>query len=86
MTDTSKSSEVCNFSQNKLNSAQCRLLSKGLKFVLTKRNVNIGKSIADLKLWVRRMRLREFVYLDKMSHLTKESQEIPKTPVKPKDK
>jgi len=60
MTDTSKTSAVYNFSQKELNSAQCRLLSKGLKFVPTKRNVDIGKLIADLKLWERRMRLREF--------------------------
>ena len=69
MTDTS---------QKKLNSAQCRLLTKGLKFVPTKRNVDIGKLIADLKLWERRMRPQIF-FTYKMSHLTKESQEIPKT-------
>jgi hypothetical protein len=50
------------FSQKKLNSAQCRLLSKGLRFVQTKKNVDIGKYISDLKLWERRMRLREFCY------------------------
>ena len=52
MTDTS---------QKKLNSAQCRLLTKGLKFVPNKRNVDIGKLIADLKLWERRTRLRKFI-------------------------
>jgi hypothetical protein len=62
MTDTSKTSEIYNFSQKKLNSVQCRLLSKGLRFVQTKKNVDIGKHISDLKLWERRMRLREFVY------------------------
>jgi hypothetical protein len=62
MTDTSKTSQIYNFYQKKLNSVQCRLLSKGLRFVQTKKNVDIGKHIADLKLWERRMRLREFVY------------------------
>jgi hypothetical protein len=38
------------------------LLSKGLKFAPTKRNVDIGKLIADLKLWEHRMRLRDFLY------------------------
>jgi hypothetical protein len=62
LTDTSKTSQIYNFYQKKLNSVQCRLLSKGLRFVQTKKNVDIGKYIADLKLWERRMRLREFVY------------------------
>lgn len=61
MTNTSKTSEIYNLSQKKLNSAQCRLLSKRLIFVSTKRNVDIGKHIADLKLWERRMRLRKFI-------------------------
>ena len=61
-TDTSKTSQIYMFYQKKLNSVQCRLLSKGLRFVPTKKNVDIGKHIADLKLWERRMRLREFVY------------------------
>jgi hypothetical protein len=39
---------VAIWSQKKLNSAQCRLLTKGLKFVPTKRNVDIGKLIASL--------------------------------------
>ena len=38
------------------------MLSKGLKFAPAKRNVDIGKFIADLKLWERRMRLRDFLY------------------------
>lgn len=41
---------------------EIRLLSKGLIFVPTRRTVDIGKLITDLKLWERRMRLREFFY------------------------
>ena len=62
MTDTSKTSEIYIFSQKKLDSTQCRLLSRGLILVPTKRNVDICKLIPDLKLWERRMTLRDFLY------------------------
>ena len=38
------------------------LLSKGLKFVPTRKKVNISKMLADLREWERRMRLREFFF------------------------
>ena len=57
-----ENSEVYNLSNKTLRNAQIKLLSKGLKFVPTKKTVDIGKLIADLKLWERRMRLREFFF------------------------
>jgi hypothetical protein len=41
------------------------LLSKGFKFVHSRRKVDIGKLIADIKTWERRMRLREYFFDDK---------------------
>ncbi|CAC5402835.1 unnamed protein product [Mytilus coruscus] len=54
--------EVINKSSKELTNAQKTLLSKGFKFVPTRRKVGMGKLIADLKIWERRMRLREYFF------------------------
>ena len=61
-TVNTRKSEVYNFSSKKLTKPEIRLLSEGLKFVPTRKTVDIGKLITDLKLWERRMHLREFFY------------------------
>ena len=53
---------VIYFSKGALSEAECSLLSKGLKFVPTRKNIDNGKLIADLDIWERRMRLREYFY------------------------
>jgi hypothetical protein len=45
-----RKSEVYNFSSKKLTKPEIRLLSEGLKFVPTRKTVDIGKLITDLKL------------------------------------
>ena len=45
-----------------LSEEKCSLLSKGLKFVPTRKNIDKGKLIADPDIWERRMRLREYFY------------------------
>ena len=42
--------------------AQVSLLTKGLKFVPTRRKVDIGILISDLTDWERRMCFREYFY------------------------
>ena len=54
--------EVTNLSKVKLSKYELSLLSKGLKFVPTRRNIDLGKLISDLKTWERRMRLKEYFY------------------------
>jgi hypothetical protein len=49
-----------------LTTSQKDLLSKGFKFVPSRRKVDIGKLIADIKTWERRMRLREYFFDDKL--------------------
>lgn len=53
---------VTNLSSKCLSEAQKSLLSKGLKFVPTRKRVELGKLISDLKSWERRMRLREYFF------------------------
>lgn len=53
---------VMNMSSTVLTEAQTSILSKGLKFVPTRRTVDKGKLIADLDTWERRMRLREYFF------------------------
>jgi hypothetical protein len=62
-TDTKKEikCDIINKSSKELTTAQKSLLSKGFKFISTWRKVDIGKLLADLKTWERKMRLREFV-------------------------
>ena len=57
-----KRKEIHNLSKRKLNKHETRLLSKGLKFIQTRKNIDINKLLTDLKLWERRMRLKEFFY------------------------
>jgi hypothetical protein len=45
-----RKSEVYNFSSKKLTKPEIRLLSEGLKFVPTRKTVDIGKLITDWKL------------------------------------
>ena len=55
---------VINLSLRILSDPEKKLLMKGLKFVPTRRKINIGKLLADLKTWERRMRLKEYFYTD----------------------
>ena len=54
--------EVFNLSSKILTNAQIQLLSKGLKFVPSRKKVDFGKLIADIRTWERRMRLREYFF------------------------
>ena len=53
---------VINLSKRALSKAECSLLSNGLNFVPTRKNIDKGKLIADLDVWERRMRLLEHFY------------------------
>lgn len=55
---------VINLSSRILSDPEKKLLTKGLKFVPTRRKIDIGKLLADLKTWERRMRLKEYFYTD----------------------
>ena len=48
-----------------MTTSQTSLLSKGFKFAPSRRKVDIGKLIADIKSWERRMPVREYVFGDK---------------------
>ena len=63
--DFSEQCEIFNKSSKILTTSQKSLLSKGFKFVPSRRKVDIGKLIADIKTWERRMRLREYFFDDK---------------------
>ena len=63
--DFSEQCEIFNKSSKILTTSQKSLLSKGFKFVPSRRKVDIGKLIADIKPWERRMRLREYLFDDK---------------------
>lgn len=54
--------EVINLSSKKLSESQESLLRKGLKFVPTRRRIDVNRLITDLQLWERRMRLREYFH------------------------
>ena len=53
---------IFNYSKKQLTSSQISLLEKGLKFVTTRKRANIGKILADLREWERRMRLQEYFF------------------------
>jgi hypothetical protein len=55
-------SQVTNLSDRSLSDHEEKLLSYGLKFVPTRRGVNIARLLSDLGEWERRMRLREYFY------------------------
>lgn len=59
---SNKDTAVINLSSKVLTESQLSLLSKGLKFVPTRRNIDKGKLIADLGSWERRMRLKEYFF------------------------
>jgi hypothetical protein len=63
--DFSEQCEIFNKSSKILTTSQKSLLSKGFKFVPSRRKVDIGKLIADIQTWERRMRLREYFFDDK---------------------
>ena len=63
--DFSEQCEIFNKSSIILTTSQKSLLSKGFKFVPSRRTVDIGKLIPDIKTWERRMRLREYFFDDK---------------------
>ncbi|KAK3108576.1 hypothetical protein FSP39_011066 [Pinctada imbricata] len=54
--------EIYNLSKRKLNKHERNLLSKGLKYVPTRRNIDINKLLTELKIWERRKRLKEYFY------------------------
>lgn len=62
--DNSKRSIVTNLSTKAINPGQISLLEKGLSFVSTKEKVNVGKLIADMENWERRLRLKEYFHKD----------------------
>ena len=55
---------IFNESRRVLSEDEERILSRGLKFVPTRRKVETSKLLADLREWERKMRIREF-YFDK---------------------
>ena len=63
--DFSEQCEIFNKSSKILMTSQKSLLSKGFKCVPSRRKVDIGKSFADIKIWERRMLLREYLFDDK---------------------
>lgn len=65
--DKMKCKEVINLSKRKLTKAELSLLAKGLKFVPTRKTIDMGRLLADLKSWERRMRLREYYHEDNSS-------------------
>jgi len=59
-----KQEVVTNLSKKRLMAVQLALLSRGLKFVPTRRNIDKGKLITDLAAWERRMRLKEYFFTE----------------------
>ncbi|XP_052212044.1 uncharacterized protein LOC127831095 [Dreissena polymorpha] len=72
---------VTNLSKKQLTASQIRVLSKGLKFVPTRRVVDKGKLLTDFTAWERRMRLREYFYSEERDgHPNQEKPYRKKTP------
>ncbi|XP_052223979.1 uncharacterized protein LOC127839634 [Dreissena polymorpha] len=63
---------VTNLSKKTLTDAQISLLSKGLKFIPTRKTIDKGKLLTDLSAWERRMRLKEYFYSEDAEHRTRE--------------
>ncbi|CAG2204322.1 unnamed protein product [Mytilus edulis] len=82
---TNTSCPVINLSSKNLNTEHMSLLSKGLSFIPAQKKVNIGKVLADLTEWERRMRLKEYFYNIKEHEEVKEKSECSKTRRKNKD-
>ena len=53
---------VFNLSNKELTAAQKTLLEKGLKFIPTRKKVNMATILADLREWERKMRLAEYFH------------------------
>ncbi|KAK3106951.1 hypothetical protein FSP39_003763 [Pinctada imbricata] len=70
--------EIYNLSKRKLNKHERNLLSKGLKYVPTCRNIDINKLLTELKVWERRMRLKEYFYERENDRDNSETQETDK--------
>ena len=62
--NTQQQEVVTNLSKKRLTAVQLALLSRGLKFVPTRRNIDKGKLITDLAAWERRMRLKEYFFTE----------------------
>ncbi|XP_052262490.1 uncharacterized protein LOC127866129 [Dreissena polymorpha] len=69
--DENKMSVVTNLSKKTLTDAQISLLSKGLKFIPTRKTIDKGKLLTDLSAWERRMRLKEYFYSEDAEHRTR---------------
>ncbi|XP_052261675.1 uncharacterized protein LOC127865763 [Dreissena polymorpha] len=67
-------SVVTNLSKKTLTDAQISLLSKGLKFIPTRKTIDKGKLLTDLSAWERRMRLKEYFYSEDAEHRTREDE------------
>ncbi|KAH3777476.1 hypothetical protein DPMN_178923 [Dreissena polymorpha] len=72
--DENKMSVVTNLSKKTLTDAQISLLSKGLKFIQTRKTIDKGKLLTDLSAWERRMRLKENFYVEDAEHRTREDE------------
>jgi hypothetical protein len=56
----SENEAVINLSTRILSDSETKLFTKGLKFVPTRHNIDLGRLLTDLKEWERRMRLKEY--------------------------
>ena len=63
----SENEAVINLSTIILSDSETKLFTKGLQFVPTRRNIDLGRLLTDLKEWERRMRLKEYFYNEEMN-------------------
>ena len=68
---------VTNLSQHPLTESQVSLLSRGLKFIPDRHKVDKLKLLADLAEWERRMRLKEFFYVEGAEPQIKQDEKDP---------
>ena len=61
-TTTVQTDLVVNLSSYQLTNDEIQILSSGLKFIPTPKNINKTEVLADIKKFTRRMRLQEFFY------------------------
>jgi hypothetical protein len=86
----SENEAVINLSTRILSDSETKLFTKGLKCVPTRRYIDLGRLLTDLKEWERRMRLKEYFYNEEMNDFNETDIKLKKesiwTPDKGRDK
>ena len=75
----SENEAVINLSTRIVSDSETKLFTKGLKCVPTRRNIDLGRLLTDLKEWERRMRLKENLYNEEINDFNETDIKMKKT-------